>query len=51
MCGKGYGRACGNFIPYLRDAFVDPRQRPKGEDVRIMGFEISENILTGYISQ
>ncbi len=40
-----------NFIPDLRNAFVDPRQRPKGEGVRIMGFEISENILTGHISE
>ncbi len=40
-----------NFISDLRSAFVDPRKRPKGEGVRIMGFEISENILTGHISE
>ena len=40
-----------NFIPDLRNAFVDPRERPKGAKVRIMGFEISENIFTGHISE
>ncbi len=40
-----------NFIADLKSAFVDPRERPKGKDVRIMGFEISENILTGHISE
>ncbi len=40
-----------NFISDLKSAFVDPRKRPKGEGVRIMGFEISENILTGHISE
>lgn len=40
-----------NFIPDLRSLFVDQRERPKGAGVRIMGFEISENVLTGHISQ
>jgi quercetin dioxygenase-like cupin family protein len=40
-----------NFVADLRDAFVDPRERPKGAGVSIMGFEISENVFTGHISE
>jgi len=41
-----------NFIPDLRSAFVDARENPKGaQGVGIMGFEMSENILTGHVSE
>ncbi len=41
-----------NFIPDLRTAFVDSRENPKGaKGVGIMGFEMSENILTGHVSE
>src|SRR5581483_547517 len=40
-----------NFIPDLRNAYVDERERPKGHRVRIMGFEMADNVFTGHISQ
>ena len=56
--GKHVERAPGehvvwdtNFIPDIRTSFVDNRERPKGHRVSIMGFEMSENVFTGHISE
>jgi quercetin dioxygenase-like cupin family protein len=40
-----------NFIADLKNFAVDARERLKGKGVRIIGFEMSENILTGHISE
>jgi len=43
-----------NFIPDLKEAadmLEDPLEGVKGAGVRIMNFEMSENILTGHISE
>ncbi len=43
-----------NFIPDLKaaaDMLEDPLEGVKGAGVRIMNFEMSENILTGHISE
>jgi quercetin dioxygenase-like cupin family protein len=40
-----------NFIADLKNFALDARERPKGKGVRIVGFEMSENTLTGHISE
>lgn len=43
-----------NFIPDLKvaaDLLVDPLEGVKGARVRVMNFEMSENILTGHLSE
>ncbi len=40
-----------NFIADLKNSLIDATPRPKGKGVRIVGFEMSENVLTGHISE